>query len=274
MLARRSIRSLYPLALAEGEGVGTAYEYAAKRQVLRRWLKQTGMQTLPPGAFLIAGLPEIYGSSLDYFLLAQEMGRPVLVVDEDRDLLRKGEQALMHAQRAGYLAGLQPRFVQVQNLAQMAEMTTPVCWAICNEVLQRLDPAGRRSYAKRLAELAAIVTLFAPNGGNQAHVTSSGLAALSPAEIREVLAQLPGNHQAGGFCDLPPFPPGISRSAEQRTQAETGRAEALAMWGLDRYVRREQWFPAGWQQKQAHIVYGFKMTGDRSPPNHDFPINH
>ena len=39
VLQKRSIKSLYPLALAEGEGVGTAYEYFAKRLILGRWLE-------------------------------------------------------------------------------------------------------------------------------------------------------------------------------------------------------------------------------------------
>ena len=70
MLPFRTIKSLYPLALAEGEGVGTAYEYFAKRLVLSSWLAK-----LPTvRRLIIAGLPEKYGSSLDFLLIAQEMG--------------------------------------------------------------------------------------------------------------------------------------------------------------------------------------------------------
>ena len=54
MIQQQSIKSLYPLALAEGEGVGTAYEYYPKRLRLVRWLKQK--QRLQH--ILIAGLPE------------------------------------------------------------------------------------------------------------------------------------------------------------------------------------------------------------------------
>ncbi len=38
MLHQISIKTLYSLALAEGEGVGTAYEYFAKRLILASWL--------------------------------------------------------------------------------------------------------------------------------------------------------------------------------------------------------------------------------------------
>ena len=51
------IAELYPYALAEGEGVGTAYEYFAKRRVVGPLLSR-----LPAHArVLVAGLPEKYG---------------------------------------------------------------------------------------------------------------------------------------------------------------------------------------------------------------------
>ena len=68
MLPLRSISSLYPLALAEGEGIGTAYEYYAKRLVLARWLASLR----PPQRLLIVRLPEKCGKSLDFILLARD----------------------------------------------------------------------------------------------------------------------------------------------------------------------------------------------------------
>src|SRR5262252_6719711 len=94
----RSIKSLYPLALAEGEGVGTAYEYFAKRLILTRWLAK-----LPQArSLLIAGLPEKYGSSLDFLLLTQEMAvADVIVVDERPPALDKIRKSLAAAQAMG-----------------------------------------------------------------------------------------------------------------------------------------------------------------------------
>src|SRR5690606_30513282 len=74
----RSIKALYALALAEDEGVGTAYEYFAKRLVLRPWLRQQP----PVRRLLVAGLPEKYGASLDHLLLAEELGATAVVVDD------------------------------------------------------------------------------------------------------------------------------------------------------------------------------------------------
>ncbi len=66
MLPTHSIKALYALALAEGEGMGTAYEYYAKRLILGRWLAERPR----PASILIAGLPQKYGASLDLLLLA------------------------------------------------------------------------------------------------------------------------------------------------------------------------------------------------------------
>ncbi|MGB9485744.1 MAG: hypothetical protein WCD04_06500, partial [Terriglobia bacterium] len=102
MLPLRSINSLYPLALAEGEGIGTAYEYYAKRLVLARWLASLR----PPRRLLIAGLPEKYGSSLDFFLLAQDLAVTEVVVIEDRPwALEKCRRSLAAAQAIGELTG-------------------------------------------------------------------------------------------------------------------------------------------------------------------------
>jgi len=99
-LPRRSISSLYPLALAEGEGLGTAYEYYAKRLVLAQWLAGLPL----PRRLLIAGLPEKYGSSLDFFLLAQDLAATEVVVIEDRPAaLEKCRQSLAAAQPLGEL---------------------------------------------------------------------------------------------------------------------------------------------------------------------------
>src|SRR2546425_1279534 len=108
MLPFRSIKSLYPLALAEGEGVGTAYEYFAKRLVLRRWL--ANCQTVR--RVLIAGLPEKYGSSLDFLLVAEELAAAEVVIIDDRQaFLDKARRSVQVAQASGELNRLECRYV-------------------------------------------------------------------------------------------------------------------------------------------------------------------
>src|ERR1700752_4107471 len=105
MLTGHSIKSLYPLALAEGEGIGTAYEYYAKRRALARWLPKLGR----PRKILIAGLPEKYGSSLDFFLVAQDISAgKVVVVDDRPHALDKLRHSLAEAKAAGELTSIYP----------------------------------------------------------------------------------------------------------------------------------------------------------------------
>ena len=249
MLPTLSIKTLYALALAEGEGVGTAYEYFAKRLALGRWLPGQGR----PAQLLVAGLPEKYGSSLDFLQLAADLGAAVTVVDERPAALDKLARGLAAAQAGGRLTGVAPRLLQVADLAFLQPLDGPFDLAVASEVLQRLAPAARAGYVARLRALCGGVALFAPNGDNPAHTAISGLSGLTLAELRGLFAA--GPSPRAGYVDMPPFPPGITRSDEQREQASSGRREAAAMWGLQQVARLEWVLPTGIRRRQSHIVY-------------------
>lgn len=256
MLKHTSIKSLYSLALAEGEGVGTAYEYYVKRLTLARWLRQAER----PARMLVAGLPQKYGSSLDFFLLAEELGAEVTVADERRSALDKLQSSLEAARAAGWLTAVFPRRRLVANLADLSELDDAFDLCISAEALQRMAAADRPRYAARLRQLATAIALFAPNADNPAHIQISGLAGLTLAEIQSLL---PAGGQAG-YIDMPPFPPGVIRSEEQRAQATSGKLEALAMWGLGYYARAERWLPAAARRRQSHIVYALASRSDQA----------
>jgi hypothetical protein len=253
MLPHFSIRTLYPLALAEGEGVGTAYEYYAKRQALARWLK-----TLPvPRTLLIAGLPEKYGSSLDFLQLAQDLGiaKPV-VVDDRADALQRLSQSVAAARKAGALFDVHPEYIQLDGLNSLTGLEGAFDLCLGSEVLQRMDNRPRNEYFTQLCGLAPAVGVFAPNGENRSHTTLSGLSGIALAELRALIRDR-GLLVQSGYVDMPPFPPGLTRSAEQRAKAAAGRLEALAMAGLGCYARLEGGLPEVWRRSHAHIVYGF-----------------
>jgi hypothetical protein len=253
MLPPSSVKSLYSLALAEGEGVGTAYEYYAKRLLLARWLASLH----PPRRLLIAGLPEKYGSSLDFFLLAQDLGVTDVVVIEDRPwALEKCRQSLATAQAIGQLTRTRPQFVPVTEMGLNDPLIGEfdMCWG--SEVLQRFDDAGRRRYVSYFTRRARLLALFVPNRDNSAHQLISGLTGLSLAELR-ALIEPAGASAACGYVDMPPFPPGLTRSAAQRERAASGQLEALAMWALGQYARVEAYFPSRWQRLHSHIAYAF-----------------
>ena len=257
MLPTHSIKALYALALAEGEGMGTAYEYYAKRLILGRWLAERPR----PASILIAGLPQKYGASLDFLLLAGELGATVTVVDERPAALARLERALGAA--AGGLPLARPA-VALVALPDLPGLHGRFDLALSSEVLQRLDPAGRAAYVTALRARAAAVALFAPNADNPAHTGRSGLAGLTLAELRALLSETaPSPLAVGGrpsavvsaYVDMPPFPPGITRSDEQREQATQGAFEALVMSGLRVYAHAERFLPGGLRRRQSHIVY-------------------
>jgi len=249
MLTSISIKSLYPLALAEGEGVGTAYEYYAKRLLLGRFLRRIPS----PKRILVAGLPEKYGSSLDFLLLAAELNAEVVVTDYRPAFLAKAKDSLAAAQGQNLLQNVSPHSVQVTDPARLLEVAGSFDLAICCEVLQSLPVNDRTIYWQRLRELAPAIALFTPNAGNPAHSKLSGLRTVSLDELKTLTGGGSSTHV--GLADLPPFPSGMTRSAAQREQATTGTFESMVMWGLNIYARLEPFLPLLVRQRYAHMVY-------------------
>jgi hypothetical protein len=257
MFPDRSIKALYPLALAEGEGIGTAYEYYAKRRMLAPWL--TSLKH--PRSMLIAGLPEKYGCSLDFLQVAEDLCITELVVVDDRSqALEKARLSVAKAQADGALTGIQPEFFQVSELFSLRELDSTFNLCLESEVLQRMNDGLRHRYVERICELAPAVGLFAPNGSNRNHTTLSGLLGLELSDLQK-LAGAVGSLVQAGYVDMPPFPPGLTRSPEQRIRAAVGRLEQLAMTGLKYYACLEPSFPSIWCRHHAHIIYGFIENG-------------
>lgn len=264
MTQKQSVKRLYALALAEGEGVGTAYEYYAKRLTLRPWLARSAR----PTRLLIAGLPEKYGSSLDLLLLGNESECRITVVDERDSALERLNDAAQRADIGSIGTHVRPDLLLTGDLASLHELDGRFDLAVSSEVLQRLSPADRRAYVSRLLALSPKVALFAPNAANDAHVGLSGLAGVQPEELEDMLRSALHPHVGAaelevGYIDMPPFPPGITRTEEQRQEATTGFLEAIAMRGLEIYARAERLIPTGLQQRWAHIVYAFLDTSPR-----------
>ena len=140
-MQKLSVAQLYPYALAEGEGVGTAYEYLAKRLVLTRWLGAAYV----PERIAIAGLPEKYGSSLDFAIMAHEFGAELTVIDDRREALEKFENSVPQAQALDYLSGLAWRSELVNDLSFRAPKKGGHDLALSSEVLQRLGDSDQRS---------------------------------------------------------------------------------------------------------------------------------
>lgn len=249
LLPAYSIKALYGLALAEGEGMGTAYEYYAKRLLLAHWLKGR----FPIRTILVAGLPERYGSSLDFLLLAADCGAQVTVVDERPQAIERLEKALSSLRRGNNPAVAEPMSRLTTDTAAL-QLPGEYDLALSSEVIQRLTAETRSGYLRRLSEVATLIAVFTPNADNPGHTGHSGLAGLHLEELQALLQEA-GPSAATGFVDMPPFPPGITRTETQRAQASTGLIESLAMRGLGLYAHIERLAPSTARRRQSHIIY-------------------
>ncbi|MGA3122981.1 MAG: methyltransferase domain-containing protein [Polyangiaceae bacterium] len=241
-----AIKTLYPVALAEGEGVGTAYEYAAKARIVAPLVAALRALGGKP-RILVAGLPEKYGTSLDFAVLADRIGAEITVVDDRPGAIDRARRSVEVVRRSGRLLGLRVTF-EVADLAGLGSHAG-VDAVLSSEVLQRVAPAARWAFTAALRSLAPLGAVFVPNSENASHLAISGLAGMSLAEMR---------HGFGGarveYVDMPPFPPGIARNDQQREKASTGTTEAVAMAGLDVYCAAERFVPNWLKRHFAHIV--------------------
>ena len=249
-----TVKSLYPLALAEGEGVGTAYEYLAKRLVLARWLRPR-LSRHQIKHILLPGIPEKYGVSLNILDEAALMGASLMVLEDRPSFLTKAQTSLAAAQQIGEIRDYRPVFQQVVDLATIPD-DYRADLVVSSEVIQRFDAAKQRAYLETICEIAPLIVLYIPNGDNVGHTKHSGLNGLTLAELKQLLADLDLKAKTG-YIDMPPFPPGITRSDDQREQAQSGTLEAIAMWGLGWVVRAENLIPRSIRRRQSHIVYAF-----------------
>jgi hypothetical protein len=248
--------------------MGTAYEYHSKLRVMEAVFHRTG----PPRSMVAAGLPEKHGYDLDWILLAQRQGREsrdrcsLLLCDDRPQVLAGLERALARLPDPG----MRER-VELEHLESLLDWHKIVGrrfdWAVNTASLQRLTDDDIVIYMQRARQVARYAFLFFPNGDNRAHLTLSGLRGLSIERVltlcRQALDPWPsdeiGQEQeyilSAGFCDIPPFPPGLQRSEKAKRQAMHSPVEAVAMWGLEWWCRGESLLPLFLQRRFAHLVY-------------------
>jgi len=255
MKIRRSIKSWYVINLIEGEGVGTAYEYYAKTRKLVKFINSIEK----PKSILIAGLPEKYGLSLDFFLLGQALQAEIVVIDERHDALERAREALLALQSKKLFDGLKVTFLKTDRIAEFDDgrlIEGKFDIALTSEVLQRLGDA-KETYIDSLKRLAKNYVIFAPNRGNKSHANLSGLKSVYLMDLVKYCekGQAKRAIYEYGFLDMPPFPPGLSRSKVKRMQAAESQVETFLMKGLEIYCLCEFLFPKFLKEKTAHIAY-------------------
>jgi len=150
------------------------------------------------------------------------------------------------------------KFIKINNLPEFnykSGIDGKFDLALSSEVFQRIDK-GKETYISNLIKVANNFAIFAPNRGNESHASLSGLNSVS---LEELLIYCQAHSKATlydyGYIDMPPFPPGISRSQDKREKASRSRIESFLMKGLEIYNLSEDIIPTFIKRQIAHIVY-------------------
>ena len=247
-----SVPNLYHLALWEGEGLGTAYEYSVKLKLLRRVVSRMG----PPRRVLVGGLPEAYGVDLSLALLAGWYDCQVVVAEDREPLL----QTFFRGLEAPPLAGrVDPGRFEMRLLDTLARPTLPGdepfdLWVTTSSI-QRLDAAERAAYMAQVRATARSAVIMVPNKDNRAHTTITHIDGIYLPDLVALCQQAGLAVREADYLDLPPFPPGITRSAQAKEGAANSPIERLIMVGLEGLASVERFWPRFAKRPFSHIAY-------------------
>ena len=252
-----SVVDLYPIALLEGQGMGTAYEYSAKLKLLQRVVAATR----PPQRLLIGGLPEDYGMDLDFVLLAARYGCQTVVADDRMPLLESFSRAL----KSPPLAGLaDPDRFEVHHLETLARPTrsddAPFDLWVTTSAIQRLNNGELAKYLTQVREKSRHAVLLVPNKANKEHLSISGMDGFFLPDLVATCRRAGLTVCEASYLDVAPFPPGLQRSAEAKEKAVDSSVERFAMRGLEWWVRGERFLPHFIKRRFGHIAYVFLQS--------------
>ena len=205
-MIRKDFNFFYTLALKEGEGLGTAYEYLVKTCLSEKLFKKNEK----PENILIAGLPEKYGYGLDLLFLRNSCNCIIDIVDERDDIIRNFSRILEDLAGSGLLISDNIKIKRVERLEDI-NLNKRYEFCYSSAVLQRMEGESRVRYLKKLGENVKYILLFAPNKENRAHKEQTGLAGLAAEDLFHYVkeAGIEMFVLGSGKIDLPPFSPGM-----------------------------------------------------------------
>ena len=223
------IKEYERIAFLEGEGFGTAYEYAAKEKIVRAFVK--GKKSI-----LVYGLPEKYGFSLDLFLHAK----------------------VNNAKNAEcFLFNVNNKRIPAQVKAEMRKMGVKIVKkdfilkhrfdsVMCSEVIQKMSSSALKNLQEVIKKRSFL--FFAPNRNNAAHRKISGLSGLDEQELRKMF----GEKISVSYLDIPPFPPGLKSNEKKRKSFILNFFAAI---GIPIFSSIERFYPQSLKKRNAHIIY-------------------
>lgn len=249
-----SFRLAYLLAVVEGEGLGTAYEYIVKHDLIRKVFDQVGR----PKSILVAGLPEKYGFSMDFVSIAGRLGAEIVIADEREEKLESFSQRFSKAKELGLLSNLRLNIALISDWCNVSLERTFDLIISC-EVLQRMSQVMRAKYLRQLAGMADTLVFFAPNAENTAHAKISKLQALRLDELTDLSKSSNLELLASGYIDMPPFPPGLKWAGSRRRTTLNRGLQKVMMSFLTLWSHLENalgFLKAG----NSHMVYCISKT--------------
>jgi hypothetical protein len=251
---------LYETAFIEGEGIGTAYEYFVKSRCLKQLFKFNVRNVL------VLGLPEKYGTSMDFVLLADQQNCNLTIVDDRDNSLEKCRDVLHVLKERGFISTY-PNIISVDNLLRFQSRQCFDLVLSC-EVLQRLHEDDRSRYITNALGVARYAAIFTPNKENGSHAKISKLNAMRLSELRDLFSK----YQIidAGCLDLPPFPPGLKMNRHNRSRGtHNAPADKIVMRVLDEWSRLEK-LPEILKIRNSHIVFVIAANVARhdNPPRH------
>jgi nucleoside-diphosphate-sugar epimerase len=255
---RAPLEKLYQIAFVEGEGIGTAYEYFVKWRLLEGLFK-LGIENI-----LILGLPEKYGTSMDFVLLADQHDCRVTIVDERSKNLDKCRKALDVLRKRDFIREY-PQMIKVEGLSRF-QSTGDLDLVLCSEVLQRLSERERHDYLRNTFHMTKYVAMFVPNKENKSHARISRLESLTLDELLNLF----GGYLIldKGYIDLPPFPPGLKMTKRSHGgESHNAFKDRILIKTLDQWSRIEK-FSNG-LRSSSHIVFVIAGTDSGGVPSID-----
>lgn len=235
-----NINTLYSLALAEGEGIGTAYEYFVKLKLLSKFVKDKRIKNA-----LIYGLPERYGFSMDFILFGQINNFDITIVDYRKEKIKSFEKIINNLIEKGILLK-RPGIIELKKLTNL-KFNKKFDLAVCSEIMQRLLNKEKVDYINYIQKISKYAALFVPNKDNKMHSTLSKLNGLSLDELKEYFNK---DYILNiGYIDMPPFPPGLKKN-KRKEQINKLFSLLLMAW-----TRLERLLPRIIKKRIAHICY-------------------
>jgi len=224
------LKQLYELALMEGEGLGTAYEYASKREIIKKYLNSKKV--------LIYGLPEKYGFSLDFLYFSENSGCEVHVYEKKKEKLKRYCTIIRTLEKKGII---KRKPLIISKIREVYDVI------FSSEVIQQLNSKELQEYCKNVTKFSKSAVVFFPNQNNTSHHAITGLKAYTPEEVSRIFGC---DNVRTGFVDMPPFPPGLHIKSDK-----TRRSLKVLAQFLHLPLLIEKISPRFIKKRFCHIAY-------------------